>query len=87
MKHTPEIKTYGEAIEIWKRNGLMLPEMPLDESIFPDARRLLEMESIKSDLLEACRSLIDMITDNRLHGLEVNRACEAIAKAERREEK
>ena len=35
-----------------------------------------------ADLLEACRGLIDMITDNRLHGPEVFFAADAIAAAE-----
>ena len=33
-------------------------------------------------LLEACRGLLDMITDNRLHGSEVFFAADAIAAAE-----
>ena len=33
------------------------------------------------DLLEACQGLLDMITDNRLHGPEVFFAADAIAKA------
>ena len=33
------------------------------------------------ELLEACRGLIDMITDNRTHGPEIDRACAAINKA------
>jgi len=36
------------------------------------------------DLLEACKELLDMITDNRLHGPEVYKAAQAIAKAEGR---
>jgi hypothetical protein len=34
------------------------------------------------DLLGACRGLLDMITDNRTHGPEIDTACAAIAKAE-----
>jgi len=45
---------YSEALEIWKRNGLKPPEKPLDECIFPNANRLLEIEQINADLLEAC---------------------------------
>lgn len=33
------------------------------------------------ELLDACRGLLDMITDNRLHGAEVYRASDAIKKA------
>jgi len=58
MKHTPEIKTHGEATEIWIRNGLVLPELPLDESIFPNARELLRKETIGNDLLEACQEMV-----------------------------
>ena len=32
-------------------------------------------------LLEACRDLLGMITDNRTHGPEIDKACVAIAKA------
>jgi hypothetical protein len=33
------------------------------------------------ELLEACQGLLDMITDNRLHGPEVYQASDAIKKA------
>lgn len=46
---------YGEALNIWKQNGLKLPELPLDECIFPNAQKLLQIETIYSKLLEACK--------------------------------
>ena len=38
-------------------------------------------KSVNSELLDACKALLDMITDNRLHGEEVYQATQAIAKA------
>jgi hypothetical protein len=49
---------YREATEIWKRNGLKLPELPFDECIFPNAKRLLEIGQINTDLLEACKKAL-----------------------------
>jgi hypothetical protein len=46
-------------------------------------RQILEA-TVASDLLEALRALLDMVTDNRLHGPEILKACDAIAKAEER---
>ncbi len=40
------------------------------------------MHKAAPELLEACRGLLDMITNNRLHGDEVYRASDAIRKAE-----
>ncbi len=40
------------------------------------------LRKVNGELLEACRGLLDMITDNRLHGDEVYRASDAIKKAE-----
>ena len=43
---------HGEALNIWTRNGLKLPELPLDECIFPNAERFLNIEQINAELLE-----------------------------------
>ena len=43
---------------------------------------MIENETAAPDLLEACKALLEMITDNRLHGDEVYRASEAVSKAE-----
>ena len=40
--------------------------------------------AVMFELLEALRGMIDMATDNRTHGPEIDAACEAIAKAEGR---
>ena len=52
------VKTYGEALEIWKRNKLILPQMPLDDCIFPNANRLLEIEQLNANLVDVCKSLL-----------------------------
>lgn len=43
-----KIKTYEEALKIWREFGLKVPQLPLDECIFYNAERLLE---IKNSLL------------------------------------
>jgi predicted PolB exonuclease-like 3'-5' exonuclease len=55
---------HGEVLSIWWRNGLKFPELPLDECIFPNAERLLKIEQIIKDLLEACKNatLINAMT-------------------------
>ena len=35
----------------------------------------------RADLIEALEGLLDMVTDNRTHGQEVDAACEALVKA------
>ena len=35
----------------------------------------------KGDMLDALEGLLDMVTDNRTHGQEVDAACEALVKA------
>jgi hypothetical protein len=40
------------------------------------------LEGVNGELLEVCRALLDMVTDNRTHGPEIDKACQAIAKAE-----
>jgi len=50
------------------------------------ANKLARIEKAAPELLKACRGLLDMITDNRLHGPEVFFAAAAIAAAEGREE-
>ena len=45
-----------------------------------------ELARLKADrdaLLDASRALLDMITNNRLHGPETEAACAAIAQAEK----
>ena len=46
---------------------------------------LCKLHAAAPELLEALRNMIDMVTDNRTHGIEIDRAVEVIAKAEGRE--
>ena len=73
---------HGEVLNIWKQNGLKLPELPLDECIFPNAERLLKIEQINKELLEALK---EMVKYHSLHDPISYKALEAIAKAERKE--
>ena len=40
-----KIKTYKEALKIWREFGLKLPELPLDKCIFYNAERLLVIKN------------------------------------------
>lgn len=54
---TDEPKTMGECWEIFNRNGFMLPESPLDPSLFPNARRILEIEAMLDKLTSQVEQL------------------------------
>jgi hypothetical protein len=60
------------------------PECALN-SLIAAARQLVDggHTADTPELLEACRSLLDMATDSRTHGPEIDRACDAIAGAKR----
>ncbi len=79
---------YEEALNIWKRNGLLLPELPVDRSIFPNANKLLKIEEIKKELLEACKAVLsenDRSFDDRdilVQKLIIEKIKQTIAKAE-----
>ena len=40
-----EIETLGEACKVWESLELKLPESPLDDCIFPNANKLLEIKN------------------------------------------
>lgn len=58
------------------------PDIPPLVSIKMPALANAHLIAAAPDLLEALTNLLDMITDNRLHGPEVLAAAEAIHKAE-----
>jgi hypothetical protein len=49
-----------------------------------NAKNTFALIAAAPELLEALRAMLDMATDNRTHGPEIDLACAAIAKAERR---
>ena len=54
----------------------------LRENVAQKERFIEKLLAENLELLDACRGLLDMITDNRLHGAEVYRASDAIKNAE-----
>jgi hypothetical protein len=90
MKHTPGKWKVVEFLK--KGNGKLfhrvhdalgdtiadIPYQPMGESSKGNARLI----SAAPELLEACRALLDMVTNNRTHGPEIDKACQVIAKAE-----
>ena len=94
-KHTPgPWKAFNARAAIYVRqvNGLQITVSTLDVDPWSSGEVQARIEANARliaacpDLLAAIRELLDMVTDNRTHGPEINRAVAAIAKAEGRAE-
>ena len=49
---------------------------------YPESEANAQLMAAAPNLLKACRGLLDMVTDNRTHGVEIDAACEALSKAD-----
>lgn len=56
-----EPKTMGECWEIFKRNGFMLPASPLDPSLFPNAKRILEIEAMLDKMRDKLTGQVEQL--------------------------
>ena len=61
-------------VQVWQADGYEQTEV--------NARLIVAAP----ELLEVCEGLLEMVTDNRTHGPEIERAVKAIRKAEKGEE-
>ena len=72
----------AEVLDLYRPDDLENKEMQANARLIADAPRLAEeVERLRA----AVESLLDMVTDNRTHGPEIDVAVEALDRAERGE--